>query len=49
MEYEITVKPKSPIILEGFPGYGLVGTIVTEFLIKHLNLLKKGELISVLT
>jgi len=30
-------KPKKPIIIGGFPSYGLVGTITTDFLIKHLN------------
>ncbi len=30
-------RPRNPIIISGFPGFGLVGTIATEFLIKHLN------------
>jgi predicted ATP-grasp superfamily ATP-dependent carboligase len=33
--------PKNPIIIEGFPSFGLVGTITTEFLLEHL----KAELI----
>ena len=37
MWYKLNSKPKSPIIIEGFPGFGLVGTIATEFLIKHLD------------
>ncbi len=37
MEIKLTLKPKSPIIIEGFPGIGLIGTIATEFLIKHLD------------
>src|SRR3989338_8388579 len=37
MEIKLSVKPKSPVIIEGFPGIGLIGTITTEFLIKHLN------------
>ena len=37
MEIFLTKKPKSPIIIEGFPGVGLIATITTEFLIKHLN------------
>lgn len=37
MDLKLEKKPKSPIIIEGFPGFGLVGTIVTESLIKHLN------------
>jgi uncharacterized protein len=28
---------KNPIVIEGFPGFGLVGSIVTEFLIQHLS------------
>jgi len=28
---------KNPIIINGFPGFGLVGTIATEFLIDHLK------------
>lgn len=37
MQIELREKPKSPIIIEGFPGLGLIGTISTEYLIKHLN------------
>ncbi len=37
MELRLQKRPKNPIIIEGFPGFGLVGTIVTEFLIKHLD------------
>lgn len=37
MEIILTKKPKSPTIIEGFPGFGFVGTIATEFLIDHLN------------
>lgn len=44
MKIELTEKPKNPIIIEGFPGFGLVGTIATEFLIKHLNAKKIGKI-----
>lgn len=37
MEIKLNKKPKNPIIIEGFPGFGLVGTIATEFLIDHLK------------
>jgi uncharacterized protein len=37
MELQLKGKPKKPIIIEGFPGFGFVGTIATEFLIEHLN------------
>tara|TARA_Y100000310_G_scaffold159627_1_gene159297 strand:+ start:56516 stop:57211 length:696 start_codon:yes stop_codon:yes gene_type:complete len=44
MKISLTSKPKSPIIIEGFPGFGLVGTIATEFLIKHLNAKPIGKI-----
>ena len=37
MEINLTFKPKSPIIIEGFPGLGFVGTIATEYLVEKLN------------
>ena len=37
MRYTLKSKPKNPVIIEGFPGFGLVGTIATEFLMKHLD------------
>lgn len=37
MEIRLTQKPQNPIIIEGFPGIGLIGTITTEYLIKHLD------------
>jgi uncharacterized protein len=37
--------PKNPIIIEGFPGFGLVGTITTEFLLDHLKAELIGEFI----
>jgi uncharacterized protein len=37
--------PKNPIIIEGFPGFGLVGTIATEFLLDHLKAEWIGEFI----
>jgi uncharacterized protein len=44
MVIELTEKPKNPRIIEGFPGFGFVSTIATEFLIKHLNAKKIGKL-----
>ncbi len=43
---ELSEKPKNPIIIEGFPGFGFVSTITTEFLIKHLNAKKIGKFYS---
>jgi len=38
MEVELKEKPKKgATIIEGFPGFGLVSTIATEFLIEHLQ------------
>ncbi len=34
---------KNPIVIEGFPGFGLIGSIVTEFLINHLSCEKLGN------
>lgn len=34
---------KGCIIIEGFPGFGLVGTIAAEFLIEHLKTKQIGE------
>jgi len=34
---ELWKKPKGSTVLEGFPGFGLVATISTGFLIDHLN------------
>ncbi len=37
MEVVLNKKPKSPLLIQGFPGFGLVGNITTEFLINHLH------------
>lgn len=37
MQIHLKQKPKNPVIIEGFPGFGLVATIATEFLVEHLN------------
>ena len=44
MEIKFYKKPKNPIIIEGFPGFGLVGTIATEFLIEHLKVELVGKI-----
>lgn len=41
MKISLKKRPVHPVIIQGFPGFGLVGTIATEFLIDHL----KAELI----
>jgi len=37
-------KPKNPIVIEAFPGFGLVGTIAVEFLIEHLKTEQIGRI-----
>ena len=44
MEVILKKKPKSPTIIEGFPGFGLIGTIATEFLIDHLKTEQIGKI-----
>ena len=44
MEITLTKVPKNPIIIEGFPGHGLVSTIVTGYLIDHLNMEPIGKI-----
>ena len=44
MKVILDKKPKNPIIIEGFPGFGLVGTIATEFLIRHLGAKEIGRI-----
>jgi uncharacterized protein len=45
MEVKLWKKPKNPTIIEGFPGFGLVGTITTEFLIDHLDVEMIGKVV----
>ena len=42
MKLILTKKPKNVTIIEGFPGFGLIGTIATEFLMEHLDTEKIG-------
>ena len=44
MKIDLTKKPQNVRIIEGFPGIGLVGTIATEFLIRHLKAEQIGAL-----
>ena len=45
MEVKLNQKIKrGATVIEGFPGFGLVGTIVTEYLIEHLNAKQIGYL-----
>ncbi|HLC81849.1 MAG TPA: PAC2 family protein [Candidatus Nanoarchaeia archaeon] len=42
MKLLLTKKPRNVTIVEGFPGFGLIGTIATEFLMEHLETEKIG-------
>ena len=42
MRLILSKKPKNVTIVEGFPGFGLIGTIATEFLMEHLQTEKIG-------
>lgn len=42
MKLVLTKKPKNVQIIEGFPGFGLIGTIATEYLMEHLETEKIG-------
>lgn len=44
MEVKLWKKPKNCTIIEGFPGFGLVGTIASEFLIEHLETEQIGKI-----
>src|SRR3989344_59710 len=44
MEIKLWKKPKNCTIIEGFPGFGLVGTIASEFLIEHLKTEQIGKI-----
>jgi len=44
MELRLHEKPKGPIIIEGFPGLGFVGTIASEYLIEKLDTKPIGQL-----
>ena len=40
------VELKNPILVEGFPGLGMVGSIATKYLVKKLNAKKIAFLYS---
>ncbi|MBS3109150.1 proteasome assembly chaperone family protein [Candidatus Woesearchaeota archaeon] len=42
--HKLRKTPKKPIVITGFPGFGLVGTIATEFLIEHLKTESIGKI-----
>ena len=42
-EIQLSSKPRGVTVVEGFPGFGLVGTIATGFLIDHLKCERIGN------
>jgi len=44
MKIELSSKPRKPVIIGGFPGFGLVGMIATEYLINHLDTKEIGRI-----
>ena len=44
MEIILNKKPQNVTIIEGFPGFGLIGTISTEFLIEHAGAIQIGKI-----
>ena len=42
MKLVLNKKPKNVTIIEGFPGFGLIGTIGIEYLLDHLETEKIG-------
>ena len=45
MHVKLSKKPKNCKLIEGFPGFGLVGTIANEFLLEHLKFEQIGKII----
>ncbi|MCH8003078.1 MAG: proteasome assembly chaperone family protein [Nanoarchaeota archaeon] len=45
MQIKLTKKPKNCRLIEGFPGFGLVGTIASEFLLEHLKFEQIGKIV----
>lgn len=45
MQLKLTKKPKNCRLIEGFPGFGLVGTIASEFLLEHLKFEQIGKIV----
>jgi len=45
MQIKLTKKPKNCALIEGFPGFGLIGTIASEFLLEHLEVEQIGKIV----
>ena len=44
MKLHLHEKPQGVTLVLGFPGFGLVGTIATKFLLEHLDVKRIGEI-----
>ncbi|PIY60335.1 hypothetical protein COY95_02290 [Candidatus Woesearchaeota archaeon CG_4_10_14_0_8_um_filter_47_5] len=45
MAFNLPKIPPQPVMIIGFPGFGLIGTITTEFLIDHLKTERVGNIV----
>ena len=46
MKVELKKKPQGVRLIEGFPGFGLVGTIAAEYLLDHLDVEQIGRIVT---
>ena len=46
MKLKLKKKPKNCKLVQGFPGFGLVGTIASEFLLEHLKFEQIGNIVA---
>lgn len=44
MKISLTEEPKEVTLVQGFPGFGMVGSIATEFLLEHLDVRSIGTI-----
>ncbi|MBI2133892.1 proteasome assembly chaperone family protein [Candidatus Woesearchaeota archaeon] len=44
-DIKLSKKPLNPVVIDGFPGFGMVGTIASEFLIDHLKAEQIGKIV----
>ncbi|MCD6464134.1 proteasome assembly chaperone family protein [Candidatus Woesearchaeota archaeon] len=46
LKLHLKKRPRRPVIIEGFPGFGIVGGISTQYIIDHLNMELIGSFFS---
>lgn len=45
MKIDLKEYPKNVTIIQGFPGFGMVGSVATEFLLEHLKVRSIGDIV----